>query len=173
MKFRGCSLDNFSATSADLTPILAGSLVGWILLMSDLRNSQKKPIQKNEAAKNLYQTLGTFDTVGRNPAPLDVWGWALYMGVSENSGTPKSSILKNGFPLFSPSHFWGFPPIFGSTPLYILSVVIIGRISEASVSPLTWPWGCSGQWYPSGWTRACSGERHWGSTQPCCEATWM
>ena len=38
----------------------------------------------------------------------------LYMGVSENGGTPKSSILIS-FPLFSPSILGCFPPIFGNT----------------------------------------------------------
>ena len=40
--------------------------------------------------------------------------WDLYMGVSVNSGTPKSSICSWGFPLFSPSilgypYFWKHP----------------------------------------------------------------
>ena len=39
-----------------------------------------------------------------------------YVDVSENNGTPKSSILI-GFSIVFTIHFWGFPPIFGSTPI--------------------------------------------------------
>ena len=40
------------------------------------------------------------------------------MGVSNNNGTPKSSILV-GFSIIFTIHFGGFPPIFGSTPIYL------------------------------------------------------
>ena len=46
------------------------------------------------------------------------------IGVSKNNGTPKSSIKKYGFPLFSPSILGCFPPIFGNIqiqPSLILS----------------------------------------------------
>ena len=39
------------------------------------------------------------------------------MGVSKNSGTPKSSILI-GFPIIFTIHFGGFPPIFGNTYVF-------------------------------------------------------
>ena len=38
-----------------------------------------------------------------------------HVDVSENSGTPKSSRKKFGFPLFSPSILRVFPLIFGNT----------------------------------------------------------
>ena len=38
------------------------------------------------------------------------------MDVSENSGTPKSSILI-GFSIIFTIHFGGFPPIFGTTQM--------------------------------------------------------
>ncbi len=41
------------------------------------------------------------------------------MGVSNNSGTLKSSIVI-GFSIIFTIHFGGFPPIFGSTPIYTL-----------------------------------------------------
>ena len=40
------------------------------------------------------------------------------MGVSNNNGTPKSSILV-GFSIIFTIHFGCFPPIFGSTPIYL------------------------------------------------------
>ena len=55
----------------------------------------------------------------RSPAPASAsWGnlLGLYMGVSENNGTPKSSILV-GFSIIN-HPFWG-APIFGNTYIYI------------------------------------------------------
>ena len=40
------------------------------------------------------------------------------MDVSENSGTPKSSILI-GFSIIKKIHFGGFPPIFGNTHMFL------------------------------------------------------
>ena len=40
-------------------------------------------------------------------------------GVSTNNGTPKSSIKKQGFPLFSPSILGVFPPIFGLETIHM------------------------------------------------------
>ena len=37
------------------------------------------------------------------------------MGVSKNRGTPQIIHFDRGFPVQT-IHFWGFPPIFGSTP---------------------------------------------------------
>ncbi len=42
------------------------------------------------------------------------------MGVSKNSGTPKSSILI-GFSIIFTIHYGGFTPIFGSTPISFAS----------------------------------------------------
>ena len=48
------------------------------------------------------------------------------MGVSENGGTPKSSILI-GFSIIFTIHFGGFPPIFGSTPFINGPLVKVAR----------------------------------------------
>ena len=55
----------------------------------------------------------------RNPAGVkssSSWGIYIYMGVSKNNGTPKSSILI-GFSIIN-RPFWG-TPIFGNTHIYI------------------------------------------------------
>ena len=47
------------------------------------------------------------------------------MDVSGNSGfSPKSSIKKWGFPLFSPSILGVFPPIFGFPPKWNLCIMV-------------------------------------------------
>ena len=200
MKFHGCSLDNFSATSADLTPnfgrsfsrvnssgewpqkfegeFVFGNGIGnglealFSLILQNSGNTPKNPAQK-ACAKNLYQPLGTIDTVGRNPAPLDVWGYFTIYTLQGTNISFEQAILKMIF-LF-PRWDMLVPWRVVYRALYILSVFFFSPDfwSINSCWPLTWPWGCSGQWYPSGWTRACSSERHWGSTQSCYEATWM
>ena len=57
-----------------------------------------------------------FIYIYQNPANLDILYMYLYMGVSKNSGTPKSSILI-GFSIIN-HPFWG-TPIFGNTHIYI------------------------------------------------------
>ena len=59
----------------------------------------------------------------------------IYMGVSKNNGTPKSSILI-GFSIIN-HPFWG-TPIFGNTPIYIYTNWCIGwnRPSTAHPTPL-------------------------------------
>ena len=47
------------------------------------------------------------------------------MGVSKNSGTPKSSILI-GFSIIFTIHFGGFPPIFGNTHIHIYIYISSG-----------------------------------------------
>ena len=65
------------------------------------------------------------------------------MGVSKNSGTPKSSILI-GFSIMFTIHFGGFPPIFGNTHISVFFSTcflvnnVPARPLEGDVKRVTW-----------------------------------
>ena len=63
--------------------------------------------------------------------PVD-WFQKSHMGVSENNGTPKSSILI-GFSIIFTIHFGGFPTIFGN--IHILRRWILSKIKKRQVFP--------------------------------------
>ena len=65
-----------------------------------------------------------------------VWVQDLYMGVSENSGTPKSSIKKLGFSIIFTLHFGCFP-LFSETPIsymHIWALVVLTILSDNFVN---------------------------------------
>ena len=65
-----------------------------------------------------------------------------HMGVSKNSGTPKSSILI-GFSIIFTIHFGGFPPIFGNTHIlkltnwWVQGSMVFSTWNETTVE--SWP----------------------------------
>ena len=62
-------------------------------------DSQQTSLRQLNLKKNIFQEKNG-DSI------------SAYMGVSKNSGTPKSSILIGLDPLFSPSILGGLPPLF-------------------------------------------------------------
>ena len=76
---------------------------------------QDSHVQKNLVPLASYTGSTNIQAQGSKPGTL-----TNYMDVSENSGTPKSSILI-GVSIIFTIHFGGKPPIFGSTPISFLS----------------------------------------------------
>ncbi len=63
------------------------------------------------------------------------------MGVSKNSGTPKSSICSNGFFIFFTIHFGGFPPILGNIHmLFLFSVLNVNTVFLEKLQNLDTTW---------------------------------
>ena len=71
----------------------------------------------------------------------------IYMGVSKNNGTRKSSILI-GFSIIFTIHFGGFPPIFGGTSICLSWIEHIAR-SNSLITELV-PMRCTELILPTG-----------------------